>query len=125
MEPLKDQEREEEVLLRWGAAVTDMEIHIFEDALDQAFLVFLESPVCQFGRCPHSSGDWMGTDRNPETTSEGDLGIQRQSSKVVRRTHFSSLRTSRAGDLSPLRENDGSTGSRGCSEGSLGQNGDR
>ena len=55
MEPLKDQEREEEVLLRWGSAVTDMEIHIFEDALDQAFLAFLESPFASLGDVPIGS----------------------------------------------------------------------
>ena len=39
-----------------GSAVTDMEIHIFEDALDRC-LVSLKA-LCQ-SRCPHSSGDWM------------------------------------------------------------------
>ena len=59
MEPLKDQEREEEVLLRWGSAVTDMEIHIFEDALEQAFLVFLESPFASLGDVPiHRVTGW-------------------------------------------------------------------
>ena len=66
MGTLQNTEREEDILLRWGAAVTDMDVAIFDDALDEAFDVFLNTSFGSLGDVPvHRITGWnlSGTER--------------------------------------------------------------